>query len=117
VTAARLANLGTRQLLGTASAVEDKELRCHVGQMLPHLKVTPNEQKVVLQILMGYLEDGSSIVKTFSMQALAELAMQDGRLLALVTPLIEQLTRTGTRAMKSRCRKLLKKLKPLRGSE
>jgi hypothetical protein len=34
-----------------------------------------------------------------------------------VTPLIEQLTRTGTPAMKSRGRKLLKKLKPLRGSE
>jgi HEAT repeat protein len=105
-----------RQLRGSVSALEDKELRWHVAQMLPRLKVTPNEQKVVLRILMGYLEDGSRIVKTFSIQALAELAMRDGRLLALVTPLIEQLTRTGTPAMKSRGRKLLK-LKPLRGSE
>ena len=106
-----------RQLLGTVSPLEDKELRWHVAQMLPRLKVTPNEQQVVLRILMGYLEDGSSIVKTFSMQDLAELAMRDGRLLALVTPLIEQLTRTRTPAMKRRGRKLLKQLKQLRGSE
>ena len=77
-TAVRLANLGKRQLLGTVSVLEDKELRWHVAQMLPRLKVTPNEQKVVLRILMAYLKDGSSIVKTFSMQALADLAMRDG---------------------------------------
>jgi HEAT repeat protein len=91
-----------RQLLGTVSALEDKQQRWRVAQLLPRLKATPKERKMVLRILMGYLEDGSSIVRTFSMQALAELAMRDGRLLALVMPRIEHLTRTGTPAMKSR---------------
>src|SRR5260370_27140346 len=59
---------------------------------------------------MGYLEDKSSMVKTFSMQALADLAAQDEQLLEQVAPLIERLTRTGTPAMKSRGRKLLKQL-------
>jgi hypothetical protein len=57
---------------------------------------------------MGYLSDESSIVKTFSMQALADLAARDGRLLAQVMPLIQRLTQTGTPAMKSRGRKLIK---------
>jgi hypothetical protein len=56
---------------------------------------------------MGYLADGSSIVKTFSMQALADLAEQDESLLDQVTPIIERLTRTGTPAMRSRARRLL----------
>jgi HEAT repeat protein len=99
-----------RQLLGTVSTQEDKELRWHVAQMLPRLRLTPSEQKVVLRILKIYLEDESSIVKTCSMQALADLAAQDERLLAEVTPLIERLTRTGTPAMMSRGRKLLKRL-------
>lgn len=100
-----------RQLLSTVSTLEDKELRWHVAQMLPRLRLTPSEQKVVLRILKIYLEDESSIVKTCSMQALADLAVQDERLLAEVTPLIEQLTRTGTPAMMSRGRKLLKRLR------
>ena len=68
-----------------------------------------------MQILLGYLEDPSSIVRTFSMQALADLASRDERLLAQVMPLIERLTRTGTPAMRSRGRKLLRQLQ--RGSE
>jgi hypothetical protein len=59
---------------------------------------------------MGYLEDESSIVRTFSMQALADLAVHDARLRSQVTPLIEGLTKTGTPAMRSRGRKLLGQL-------
>jgi hypothetical protein len=60
---------------------------------------------------MDYLEDGSSIVKTFSMQALVELAAGDEQRLTQLTPLIERLARTGTAAMRSRGRKLLKQLR------
>jgi HEAT repeat protein len=104
-----------RHLLGPVSAMEDKELRWHVAQMLSRLRLTPSEQETAVQILLGYLEDPSSIVRTFSMQALADLASRDERLLAQVMPLIERLTRTGTPAMRSRGRKLLRQLQ--RGSE
>jgi hypothetical protein len=60
---------------------------------------------------MDYLEDGSSIVKTFSMQALVELAAGDEQRLTQLTPLIERLARTGTAAMRSRGRKLLNQLR------
>ena len=98
------------QLLDSGCIVIDKEVRWHVAQMLPRLKLTPREKKAVVGILMSYLDDQSSIVKTFSMQALADLAKRDDRLLRQVRPLIERLTRTGTPAMRSRGRKLLKQL-------
>jgi len=99
-----------RQLLG--GTLRDKEVRWHVAQMLPRLKLTPREQKRAVDILMAWLGDSSSIVKTCSMQALADLAKCDDRLLRRVRPLIERLTQTGTPAMQSRGRKLLKQLPP-----
>jgi len=97
-------------LLGDISTQEDKELRWHVAQLLPRLRLTSADKAKALSILLGYLKDQSSIVKTFSMQALADLAKQDEQLLDQVLPLIERFTRTGTPAMKSRGRKLLKQL-------
>jgi hypothetical protein len=97
-----------RPLLETVSTVQEKEVRWHVAQMLPRLRLSSGEHEAAVQILMGYLADGSSIVRTFSMQALADLAMRDELLLAKVVPLIERLTQTGTPAMRSRGRKLLK---------
>jgi hypothetical protein len=98
-------------LLSTASAFQEKELRWHVAQLIPRLRLTGTERKLAEQILMDYLEDGSSIVKTFSMQALVELAAGDEQRLTQLTPLIERLARTGTAAMRSRGRKLLKQLR------
>lgn len=99
-----------RPLLETISASEDKEIRWHVAQMLPRLNLSHRERETAVQILMGYLSDESSIVKTLSMQALADLAAHDEQLRAQITPLIERLTKTDTAAMRSRGRKLLKQL-------
>ena len=59
---------------------------------------------------MAYLGDRSSIVKTFAMQGLAGLAMQDPEMKPEVVEQIRVLTRTGTAAMKARGRKLLAEL-------
>ena len=99
-----------RPLLETISASEDKEIRWHVAQMLPRLTLAHRERETAVQVLMGYLSDESSIVKTLSMQGLADLAAHDEQLRAQITPLIERLTKTDTAAMRSRGRKLLKQL-------
>ncbi len=70
--------------------------------------MTRPETDEAIDILMFYLRDGSSIVKTFAMQALADLGMRDSALLTEVTPIIERLTQAGTPAMKARGRKLLR---------
>ncbi len=55
------------------------------------------------------------------MQALTDLAQRDPALRSQVAPLIERLTETGTPAMRSRGRKLLKQLSrpsvPRKGAE
>jgi len=80
--------------------------------MIPRLELSEEERAVVVEILLDYLNDKSKIVKTFSMQALADLAEQDAGLRSQVIQLLEELTRTGSPAMKSRGRKLLDKLSP-----
>jgi hypothetical protein len=100
-----------RCLLEQISTLHEKEVRWHIAQLIPRLSLTPSEKDMAVQILMGYLSDESSIVKTFSMQALADLAKRDAGLRLQVAPLIERLTQTGTPAMRSRGRKLLKQLR------
>lgn len=58
-----------RRLLGEIAAVDQPEVRWHVAQMLPRLRLASGEEARAVRILMGYLKDESRIVKTFSMQA------------------------------------------------
>jgi HEAT repeat protein len=99
------------KLLKKVAAIHQQEVRWHVAQMLPRLKLTAKEQELAVAILFDYLEDKSSIVRTFAMQALADLALADHGLRARVVPLLEFLTNTGSPAMRSRGRKLLAKLR------
>jgi len=98
------------KLIQQVAKIEQQEVRWHVAQMAPRLELSQEERAVVVEILLSYLSDKSKIVKTFSMQALADLAEQDASLRPQVIQLLEELTRTGSPAMKSRGRKLLARL-------
>ncbi len=91
--------------------IDQQEVRWHVAQMAPMIQWNAAERKKVMVFLHEYLNDKSSIVRTFAMQALAELALKDSRLRPSIAKTIEQLTATGTPAMKSRGKKLLPLLK------
>jgi hypothetical protein len=97
-------------LLQKVALVEQQEVRWHVAQMLPRLKLTGGEREAVVILLQGYLADKSRIVVVSAMQALADLATEDERLRASVIPLLKTLTETGSPAMRSRGRKLLTRL-------
>ena len=101
-------------LLEIATRSEQQEVRWHMAQVFPRIKWKPEERKKVIDILMAYLEDKSKIVKTFSMQALAEFALSDPKLRIRVIYILENLVETGSPAMKSRGEKLLVRLKILR---
>jgi hypothetical protein len=101
-----------KELLQRVARSEQQEVRWHVAQMVPRLDLNTKERRAVVSILLGYLEDRSKIVKTCAMQALADLAEADPDLWAQVIPLLEDLTETGSPAMASRGRKLLKRLRP-----
>lgn len=95
------------RILGQISAIQQQEVRWHVAQLLPRLELDDAEKSLAVTILMGYLRDKSRIVKTFAMQALADLAENDPALKPGVRTLIEELVRTGSPAVQSRGRKLL----------
>ena len=63
-------------------------------------------------LLWSYLDDKSRIVRTFAMQALADFAERNADLRPRVIEVLEEQVRTGSPAIKSRGRKLLRDLKP-----
>src|SRR5512138_758436 len=79
----------------------------HVAQMLPRLALNGDERREVFRLLLSYLNDDSSIVRTFAMQALADIAASSPALLPAARQHIADLTVVGTAAMKARGRKLL----------
>src|SRR5271155_2824367 len=99
-----------RKLLAIAGSTNQQEIRWHAALIIPRLKLTPKERAAALDILFDYLRDKSSIVKTFAMQAIWDLAATDAILKAQIIPLIEELTQVGTAAMRARGRKILQQL-------
>jgi hypothetical protein len=96
------------ELLGLLSETTQIELRWHLALMIPRLKLGAREREQASKSLQRYMHDRSSIVKTFAMQALADLAQGDPGLRSQVAELLEGSARSGTPAMKARARKLLK---------
>jgi hypothetical protein len=99
-----------RLLLNEIAAIDQQEVRWHVAQMMPRLQMTSRDRDKAVRILERYCEDKSRIVKTFSMQALADIASKDPNLVPRVVDLIKELTRTGSAAVANRGRKLLVEL-------
>ena len=98
------------KLIGQVARIDQQEVRWHVAQMFSRLDLRRAERRRVADLLAEYLQDESKIVKTFSMQALADIAEQDADLRPSILMQLQELTRTGSPAMQSRGRKLLARL-------
>ena len=96
-----------RELLGLMAEAEEQELRWHLAAMVPRLALDSRERSRATSSLQRYLEDRSSIVRTFALQGLAEFAQGDPSLRPRVVEILREATRSGTPAMKARGRKLL----------
>jgi hypothetical protein len=96
-----------KELLGLMAEAEEQELRWHLAVMVPRLQLSPKERKLAASLLNGYLGDRSSIVKTFALRGLADLARDDASIRPGVIEVLRESTRYGTPAMKARSRKLL----------
>lgn len=96
------------QLLGLLADTEQIEVRWHLAQMIPRLKLTARERRRAADFLRHYLDDHSSIVRTFALQALADLSQQDDFLRSETKQLLEEALHSGSAAMKARARRLLK---------
>jgi hypothetical protein len=97
-------------LLRLMAEASEQELRWHLAVIVPRLLLNPGERKLATSLLSSYLEDRSSIVRTFALQGLADLAQDDPVLLPAVIEILRKSTRSGTAAMKARSGKLLLRL-------
>jgi hypothetical protein len=103
----RLLDRHKAELLGLLAEAEQIELRWHLALMIPRLRLTPAERQRAAEVLRCYLDARSSIVKTFALEGLADLARSDVALRPNVKQLLENAVHRGTPAMKARARKLL----------
>jgi len=99
-----------KRILQLAAMAEQQEVRWHLAQLFSRFQLSARERRRAVEILTEYLTDRSSIVKSFAMQGLADIAAQDSELRAPLIKRLKGLTRSGTPAMKSRGRKLLARL-------
>lgn len=96
-----------RKILKLAARETQIEVRWHLALILPRFRLGPGERALAMDILLDYLGDPSSIVRTHAMQGLADLALKHLKLKSQVVPVITELTEIGTAAMRARGRKLL----------
>ena len=100
-----------KRLINEVSKIKQQEVRWHVAQMFSYLEVNERERDQIINILLSYIDTSDSkIVKTFSMQTLADFAGKDKVVRPKILKILEELVKTGSPAMKSRGRKLIKKL-------
>jgi len=98
------------ELLGLAEETRQQELRWHLAAVLPRLQLTSSELRRVMKVLTHYLEDKSSIVKTFALQGMFDLSIQHSELRPQIEELVNVALSTGTAAMRARARKLLSQM-------
>lgn len=97
-------------LVGLLAEAEPKKLRWNLALTLGRLPLSVQECRRTAEILYTWLDDPSSIVKTAALQCLADLTRLDSSLLPGVLDLLRIHSRSGTPAMRARCRILLKRL-------
>jgi hypothetical protein len=99
------------KLINQVSKIEQQEVRWHVAQMFSYIKINQIERDQIIKILLSYIEkDESKIVKTFSMQTLANFAEKDEQIKPQIIKLIEEMMKKEGPAIISRGKKLISKL-------
>jgi len=98
------------KLLRLLDEATQQELRWHLAQIIPRLRLSKKDCRRAAVAFRLYLSDRSSIVKTTAMQAMADLAYIDDELIPEVRKLLTKLTRSGTAGMRARGRKLQRQL-------
>src|SRR5271155_814744 len=91
-----------KELLGLMIETGEQELRWHLAVMVPRLLLNARERQDAISALQSYLKDRSSIVKTFALQGLADLAQDEASIRSAVIAILREATRNGTPAMKAR---------------
>jgi len=99
-----------QNIMGLIEKTGQMEVQWHLVQILPRLPLTKAEIVNTYQMVEKYLTSSSAIVKTFTYQCFFELALQQPCLLSQTRKHLEIGIRSTTKAVRSRCRRLLKEI-------
>lgn len=99
------------ELIELMAEARYNKLKWNLALILPRMKLSRAECRTIAQILeTKFLEDASSIVKTFALHAMADLTWQNPEMRDDVVEILCIHGRSGTAAMRARSRILLKEL-------
>jgi hypothetical protein len=101
-----------RDLLGRLAQIDEREVRWHVAQMLPRLRLEGAERERAVDLVVGWLEgrDGGAMAAAGGFESLAVLADGDPHLLEAVKPVLERHANGGPPAVRARARSVLAEL-------
>jgi hypothetical protein len=99
-----------QRIIDLVDKINQIEVQWHFAQIIPRLPLSEIEIYKAYQMIENYLLSTSAIVKTFSYQCLLELALQDPALLPQTRKHLEIGMTSPTKAVQSRCHKLLKEI-------
>lgn len=105
------------RLINEVSKIDQQEVRWHVAQMFSYIKINKKERDKIIDILLFFIEDEkSNIVKTFSMQTLADFAARDKQIKSKILKIIKKMMKAGSPAIRSRGKKIIEKLNKKNGN-
>jgi hypothetical protein len=92
--------------------IENKEIRWHMAQIIPRLKLTKAERVRVSKILFEWLlnKKESKIVRVMALQSLADISANDNQLRKTLIEELREIGKSEAPSLKSRSKKILKQL-------
>jgi len=100
-----------QELLDLIRQIDQMEVLWHLAQIIPRLPLSPDEMNTLFPIIVGYLSHSGSIMKTFALQCLYDLSLQEPTLLPATISHLQQGLQSSQKAVQTRSRKLLALLK------
>jgi hypothetical protein len=99
-----------RLFIGPLADSESWEIRLQIVRALPLLSWTARERKRVIEILRRDLEHPQKFVRAWALDSLATFAGQDRGLMPVVLQSLEELERSGSKALSTRARHIRARL-------
>jgi hypothetical protein len=102
------------QILNEVARIDQQEVQWHMCQIIPRLKLSAGERTEAYKIIENYFKTTKSrIVMAFSLQALVQLGLEDGKLLDKAKRLLSENAGSDIPAVKVRVRNLQEYLSKL----
>lgn len=100
----------TSKVISILKTAEQQEVCWHMAQIAPRLKCNELEENEIVGLLKKYMLHKSKIVQVSAMESLATIAERNNSILREVIEIIKEQMESGSPAVQSRGRKLLKRL-------